>query len=944
MILSPPVDDAPAQPASGKPASILIVEDEGVVALHIESQLRKLGYQITGMTARGEEAVRIAMESRPDLVLMDIRLQGDMDGISTAQGIHEQAGIPVIFLTAYAEDSLLQRAKIANPFGYILKPFRDRELKSAIEMALYHHALMEQVRSGGERLRQVVENMPVMINAMDDQGRIVLWNRECERVTGFSAAEIVGNPGAIELLYPDPAVRACHQDHLAALGGHYRDFEWESTCKDGTVRTVAWHSVSDLVPIPGWRTWAIGVDITERKHAEAALQQALADARQRGDEIQMLFSASRVVLNERDFNSLIRSLCDMCLKSIGAASGAVGLLPHGGEAETVICLDAYGGICRFNPLTKEEPLRGLRERAFQQGSADFRNGLDCSALPGQEGGITSALHAPLALGAETLGVLAFFNKPGGFLQRDSGLASAFGELISIALLNDRTLRSLKQSEERYRRLLESSPDAIFIQSDGRFVFINSAGLRLFHARDANQILQRPIMESVHPEHRMAAEKLIGIQSGKRLGSSLVELKIIRLDGGVVDVELAATEFVFDNRPAVQVIARDISERKFLESKLLHRQRMETIGILAGGIAHDLNNALSPVVMGLPLVREQCIDPETLTLIDNLSTNLERASSIVKQLLTFDKGLPGERMRLRMTELLQGTMRVVRRSFPQSIQINYQPGVHDRPVLGDATQLHLVFLNLCVNARDSMSTGGSLTVSIENQSIDDCFAQMNPDARPGEWVSVCLSDTGAGLSREALDHVFEPFFAVREMGQGTGLGLATAMNIVKGHGGFIQVSSEVGKGTQFKVFLPAAPDAVAPAPVTAAASPMGREEGVLVVDDEPGFRYTTEQILLRHNYKVFPAGDGAEALAVYLRNESAIGIVLMDIDLPVMDGVASIRALRQINPRIPVMAISSQITPDQQTELEALSVQAFLSKPFTAERMLTALRTLLDVTQ
>jgi two-component system cell cycle sensor histidine kinase/response regulator CckA len=314
---------------------------------------------------------------------------------------------------------------------------------------------------------------------------------------------------------------------------------------------------------------------------------------------------------------------------------------------------------------------------------------------------------------------------------------------------------------------------------------------------------------------------------------------------------------------------------------------------------------------------------------------------VKQVLTFARGIEGERILLQPKHLLKEMVKIAQETFPKDIEVTAQYAPRLWVIKGDPTQLHQVLLNLCLNARDAMPDGGKLSLIAENIDLDSYYAQMTPDAKAGPYVVLTVTDTGHGIPDELLDKIFEPFFTTKAVGKGTGLGLATALGIVKSHGGFMHVYSVRGKGSQFKVHLPATrTDQADAAQIIPVAPPRGQGELVLVVDDEAPIRQITCRTLKENGYQVITANDGAEAVAVYAQNAAKIIVVLTDMIMPFMDGAATIRALHRINPEVRIIVASGMLTHKREAEAIGPGVRAFLSKPFTAEKLVSCLHEVL----
>jgi nitrogen-specific signal transduction histidine kinase len=386
---------------------------------------------------------------------------------------------------------------------------------------------------------------------------------------------------------------------------------------------------------------------------------------------------------------------------------------------------------------------------------------------------------------------------------------------------------------------------------------------------------------------------------------------------------------------------DITERKELETHLLRTQRLESVGRLASGIAHDLNNILSPMLMVPPLLREVVKDPVLRNMLDLVETNAQRGSNIIKQLLTFGRGLEGERVPVQLRALVSDMSGIIRETFHKNIITRRETPRDTWLVSGDATQLHQVLMNLCVNARDAMPEGGTLTLKLENQEFDESFARMTPGTKPGRYVCLSVTDTGQGIAPEHLDKIYDPFFTTKELGQGTGLGLSTVLGIVQSHGGFIQVHSQPGRGTQFKVYLPASETAEAqPAGQGDQSLPQGGGELVLVVDDESSVRQVTRQLLERNGYRVIEAAEGADGITQYVAHQKEVQVVVTDLAMPVMDGPAFIRVLRRMNQQVRVIAMTGYQSKSSLPADLGVPGEARLSKPFSGPMLLQTLQRVL----
>lgn len=504
----------------------------------------------------------------------------------------------------------------------------------------------------------------------------------------------------------------------------------------------------------------------------------------------------------------------------------------------------------------------------------------------------------------------------------------------------------KLAEEKIREqaaLLDVTTDAIFVRDlDNRIILWNKGAENLYGWL-VQEAYGKKVVELLYddePPEEVEIALLTVINQGKWQG----ELPRVTKSGKKVLVSsrwsLVCQE---DGTPkSILTVDTDITEKKQLETQLFRAQRLESIGTLASGIAHDLNNILTPIlaVSQLLPLKFPNIYSEHEHLLEILEDSARRGADLVKQVLSFARGVEGKRMTLQVKHLIREVVKIVKQTFPRSIEVCIDVAPDLWTVYGDSTQLHQVLMNLCVNARDAMSDGGSLTISAENLLIDENYARMNLDAKVGPYTVVTVADTGVGIPREIVERIFEPFFTTKELGKGTGLGLSTVIGIVKSHGGFVNVYSEVGRGTQFKVYLPAAQGIQIE--LTPQLEPLaGKGELILVVDDEPAIQEITRASLETHNYKTLVASDGIEAIALYAQNRDKISAVLMDIMLPSLDGLTAIRTLQKINPSVKIVATSGLASSSKLAEASTTNISGFISKPYTVKELLLTLQKVLN---
>ena len=508
----------------------------------------------------------------------------------------------------------------------------------------------------------------------------------------------------------------------------------------------------------------------------------------------------------------------------------------------------------------------------------------------------------------------------------------------IAIRSEITDRKL--AEDRIRQqasLLDKAQDAILVcDLNFQILYWNKSAERIYgwtgeeaFGRSVGELLcggdnacandARSVLAKQDEWH---AEAINQTRSGDKL---IVESRwtLVRKDDGEPDYYL--------------ITNTDITEKKRTEEHLLRAQRMESIGTLAGGIAHDLNNILSPIMMAVDMLHLNTRDAESVRWLSMIKESSERGAHLVKQVLTFARGMSGDRILIRLKHIVKDFLGSLGEMLPKSISLEYDIAPDLWTISADPTQLHQVLLNISLNARDAMPDGGTISIHAENLSIDENYARMNIDAAPGDYVLLTIKDTGCGMGPDIVKRIFDPFFTTKDIGKGTGLGLATTMTIVKSHGGFINVYSEPGQGTRFSIYFPSAeeqhPSEAAP---TADPLPEGSGELILVVDDEENIRRVAEATLSRFGYKTLTASNGADALKVLAKSSDEVSAVLTDLAMPEMDGIALIRDLRRIYPELKFVVMSGLISGDQAAELQSLGVTESLLKPYTAKSLLETL--------
>jgi PAS domain S-box-containing protein len=490
-------------------------------------------------------------------------------------------------------------------------------------------------------------------------------------------------------------------------------------------------------------------------------------------------------------------------------------------------------------------------------------------------------------------------------------------------------------------LLDKAQDAIIVRDlNHKILYWNYSAQRLY-GWSAEEAVGRTALELIYHDSAPPDAALKALMAE---GEWVGEIQQFTKEGKPLIVE-GRWSLVRDEqgRPkSVLAINTDITERKKIEAQYLRAQRMESIGTLAGGIAHDLNNVLTPIMMSIDLLKMQEMNPMRLSVLTTIEGSAKRGADMVKQVLSFARGVEGQQLEVQVGHLLHEIEKIANETFLKNIQVHCDVPGELWLVKGDPTQLHQVLLNLCVNARDAMPDGGRLSLSASNLKLDEQYAAMNIDAKPGPHVCIQVEDNGTGMPPDVIERIFEPFFTTKELGKGTGLGLSTTIAIIKSHGGFVRAYSEVGMGTRFHVYLPAH---TKPGVIGSEASepelPRGNGELVLVIDDEAAVRQITRQTLETFGYRVLLASDGVEATSLYATRLQEIDVVLTDMMMPLMDGPTTIMVLLRMKPEIRIIAASGLNANGMVAKATNAGVKHFIPKPYTAETLLKTIREVLN---
>jgi two-component system, cell cycle sensor histidine kinase and response regulator CckA len=532
-----------------------------------------------------------------------------------------------------------------------------------------------------------------------------------------------------------------------------------------------------------------------------------------------------------------------------------------------------------------------------------------------------------------------YSRPQRIEGRPVGRVWSFRDVTQRKLAEDQ----LQESEERYRRLVEYSPYAIAVHIDGKFVFVNPAAVKLLGATSESQIVGQSVLSVIHPDDVEAVRQrvLLGISERKALPP--MEEKIVRMDGSVIEAEVTSLPIVFQGKPAIQIVTRDITEQKKLQDQVFQSQKIQSLGTLAGGIAHDFNNILAIILGYSSILDRNKKDPqkhaESITAINQA---IERGAALVRQILTFARKTDIEFELLHIPDIVHELLSMLKETFSKTISFTqtYSPDLPE--ILADRTQIHQTLLNLCVNARDAMPNGGSIIIKAERQTRSEVSKRFSL-ADQDSYVCISVADNGTGMDEATYNRAFDPFFTTKEKGKGTGLGLSVVYGVMQAHHGFVDAKSRVGEGTTFYLYFPASPAAGKQNEETTSGKekPIGGTETILLIEDEYLLLKATRQLLKSFGYSIYVAANGEEALEVFARHRNEIDLVLTDIGLPKISGIDVFNRLKELDPSVKVILASGFFEPDIRFSLQRAGAKGFVQKPYLNDEVLRIIREVLD---
>jgi PAS domain S-box-containing protein len=878
------------------------------VAASLRRRLQNLGYEVPATISSGEEAIEKAGQLRPNLVLMDIRLEGEMDGVEAGEQIRSRFRIPVVYLTAYSNPEIVSRAKATEPYAYVLKPYDERELHIAIEMALHKHRMERALREREQWLAAILQSMEDGVVATDRAGHITFLNPMAERMTGWTSADAKGR--ALEEVF-----QLIQEESRQPI-----EIPLRQAIQSGTTVTMPSNSVligkrgtealvDDIAtPIRDDDGATIGGvmvfrDVTEKRKAQERERQS-----QRFSQAVLDSLPAPIAVLDRE--GTITAVNDAWIEFARINGGHSGTGPGTNYLEVCQHASGYGSE---GARAAAEGIQGVLDRSASRASLEY-------ACPsGKEESWFLMLAVPL----------------------DHGQKAGRGAVIIHVNITDRKKAEMVSS--KLSAIVESSDDAIIGRTlDGRITSWNRGAERLFgylfHEVEGNHFTML-----VPPDRIDEAQSLM---DRVRKGESVPAFETIRRRKDGKDLEvLVSISPVKDAEGRVvggAMIIHDISHVKRLEAHIQQAQKMEAIGRLAGGVAHDFNNLLT-VINGYTTLLQGVLHQHDRAqeLVEEIAKAGDRAARLTQQLLGYGRKQIQQLKVVNLNDLLANSYKMLAYMVGKDVEFVLAPDSALHQIKVDPSQMEQIFMNLAVNARDAMPTGGRLTMETTNVRIEDPHTALL-EIPAGNYVLLTITDTGSGMDAKTQAHIFEPFFTTKVFGHGTGLGLATVHGIVRQSGGDIKVTSEQGLGTTFMIYLPSLVEMEVSerAPFEDPKIPGGTET-VLVVDDEAAVQKLTHSLLKHCGYKVYVASNGVEALEIANHHQGEIDLLVTDVMMPKMGGRKLVETLRLAYPKMRMLYLSGYSAEAVLEDGALASGTGFLEKPFTLSGLTTKVREVLD---
>lgn len=945
-------------------SKILIIEDERIIAEDIKRTLVNFKFNVVGIFSTGVEAIEKTQELKPDLILMDIMLEGKMTGIEAAGIIKEQFSVPIIYLTAYANKQTLDDAKITEPFGYIIKPFEERELNATIEMAFYRYKINKKLEAKSKQQQLLLESASHLTSSLDVTEVLAQIGHNAKNLLNAYTCSIYLLEDDKYTLTPVVVIDPEFKDQVLSTkltvensftgqaiskkkclifndaGEKECGLQIPETTENSNERLIVAPFIVDATVLGAMCLSRQDFDFQEEDatlaigfatYAATALKNA-----QTHKELQSEIEERRITEQKLD-QTQIR------LASIFA------------NTPDIILYEKFGGRAFLSDNVKN--LLGYDADEFISRKIRFGSIIDKNDFELINNKFKTWFNSdsmePLSLWYRATrkdGSPCWIEDRMAKIIDETGKKYISGVLIDFTALK-KAESALRDSESRYKAVVEDQSEYINrYLPDGTITFVNQAYCRYVGKKEA-ELLGSNWMQDLKPEYRLNIEKRLKKLTFKNPVTSFVYDKT--MDDGSHRFTEWIYRVIYDKNKEVkqfQAIGKNITERIIaeqekdtLQNQLFQSQKMEVIGRLAGGIAHDFNNLLTTINGRSAHVLKKIEKSSPLYHeIETISECGTKAANLTRQLLAFSRKQIVTPKFIDLNNTMIEMEKIMRRLIGEDVKLTTFSGNDLCTIKADQSQIEQIIINFIVNARDAMPDGGELILETSNVYINRTEKTIHDIVTPGYYVQLRVKDNGTGILDEDIEHIFEPFYTTKVQGKGTGLGLATVFGIVKQSEGSILVDSKPGIGTEIKVLFPSRDEA--PESVMTNDDEEDLEQGtetILLTEDEPSIREFVADILEEYGYKVLTAEDGYAAMRIAREYKEEIHLLLSDVVMPNMNGQILAKNLREMYPETEILFMSGH------TESVALKKGIledktnFLQKPFTATSLITKIQSILS---
>jgi len=889
---------------------IMIVDDETLVAADLEHTLRNLGYAISHVVRSGEEALAALSEYQPQLILMDIVLQGELSGIETAQRIQQKYDIPLVYLTAHTDERTLNEAKVTGPYGYLVKPFESTELKTTIELALYKHGAEKELRESEAWFSTTFRSIGDGVIVTNEKGEITFLNPHASMLVGLGEAHLIGRA-------LDETVHIVDERSKAPITRLV-----QKTLDHGEATELI---DSTLLKTHDGREIPIDISASPVKDSEGIL--------------------TGMVLVFHD--TLDRKLTEEALRESEERYRSI--FEESRDAIFIVTRKGYFVVANQSLLTLFDY---TRDEVIERHITDLFDEPDAwkqfqSAIEKQ----VSLRDFPVAM-KNSKGVSLECLLSASVRKNSENRIMGYQGIIRDMTEKNLAERALRTSEQRYRLLAENVTDIIWtLDNELNLTFVSPSASAILGYETAallemqlHDLCETSAYEAMinHFPYLFSASLNEQVEGA---GNKTLEVELNKADGSKLWVDMSFTSLKNEENVKVGIlgVVRDIGKRKSAEMEkdrlhvqLLQAQKMEAVGLLAGGVAHDFNNLLT-VIQGNTDLAMMNLEKDDMLYADlqEIHKASQRAAELTSQLLLFSRKQPMRLVSLNVNQVIDDLLKMLHRLIGEDVGIVTDLEDELSPIQADRGSMEQVVMNLAVNARDAMPQGGQFIIRSANLVLDEEAVRHMPEAREGQFIRLSLIDHGVGMAPGTLERIFEPFFSTKGRGRGTGLGLSVVYGIVKQHQGWIDVQSREGEGTQFHIYIPADLEQreILENRIDTVTDVNGHGERIMVIEDESGVRHLTTKALSEHGYVVVSAKCAEEARQVYDAERHRLDAVVSDVVLPDGTGVELVGEFLTDRPGLPILLCSGYTDKKSQWETIQQKGYPFLQKPFNISDLL-----------